>query len=868
MLLFYLDDICIFSSSIDEMLDRIAMVLYRLKEFNLKIKPKKSFFFQSNVLFLGHMLSKDGILPNPEKVSKVRDWPVPKMAKEVHSFLGLASYYRRFIPKFAKWANPLHDLIRPIATKKKRAGTRLQPLSPDLQLPPFKWDSQHQESFDRLKDALTSSPILAYPNYDKPFILETDASLKGLGAVLTQEDDDGNFRIISYASRTLKPYERSMRKYSSAKLELLALKWAICDKFRDYLIGSQFTVLTDNNPLTYVRTSRLGAAQIRWLSDLTLFDFEIKYRAGKTNQAADALSRRPGNPDSSSESSDGEEEWDTISYEMVCQILDYHLSSAKLPYHVKHEIQTNIADVEVANSSINIKPTNIIKAQLQEVKLFNSITPDQMAELQKKDLQLSLVYDKVSNNQKPKLSEIHRIQSKPIRRLLLQFNRLSLIWGVLHRCSFKDDDEIQQLILPQQLRKPILKSLHDDNGHQGQQRVLNLLREKVYWPSMFRDTDHWLSQCERCLISKGDYTEPKTQQGSLTAQQPLELLCIDFTKADVAKGGKENILVLTDAFSKYSQAIVTNNQKALTVAKILVEKWFSVFGIPARIHSDQGRSFDNEIIGHLCKMYGIKQTTTTPYNPRGNSLCERFNRTLFGLMRTLTNEQKPNWPNYLPSLVFAYNATPHASTGLQPYELMFGCKAPMPCDNWLGLDNYKPDSFKSKTVWLNQQLNAMLHANKQALKSIKQSVQRNKNCTGGKPLDIPIGNHVLLRDHPEGRNKIQDRYKSDVYVVVGHHAEPNVYYIQLLNTDKPGSPKAVNRRQLFDLNRTSPPSEATSPNGDFAVIPSFLHPKPTSKLHNLNNTTDLPDHHYNTRSKRKAATAGRQAEVNTIITHL
>ena len=135
--------------------------------------------------------------------------------------------------------------------------TRLPPLTPDL--PPFRWDSEHQESFDRLKEALTSSPILAYPDYSKPFILETDASLKGLGAVLTQVDDDGNSRVISYASRTLKPYERSMRKYSSAKLELLALKWVVCDKFRDYLIGSKFLVLTDNNPLTYVRTSHLGA---------------------------------------------------------------------------------------------------------------------------------------------------------------------------------------------------------------------------------------------------------------------------------------------------------------------------------------------------------------------------------------------------------------------------------------------------------------------------------------------------------------------------------------------------------------------------------------------------------------------------------
>ena len=239
----------------------------------------------------------------------------------------------------------------------------------------------------------------------------------------------------------------------------------------------------------------------------------------------------------------------------------------------------------------------------------------------------------------------------------------------------------------------------------------------------------------------------------MVAHQLLELLCIDFTKADVVKGGNENILILTDAFSKYSQAFVTNNQKSLRVAKILVEKWLSIFGIPARIHSDQGRSFDNEIISHLCKMHGVRQSTTTPYNPCGNSQCEWFNQTLFGLMRTLNSEQKQNWPVYLQSLVYAYNATPHSSTDFQPYELKFGCKAPMPCDNWLRLNNYKLESFKSKTVWLNQQLNAILHANKQALKLIEKFTQCNKDCTGGKELTIPIGNHVLLRDHPEGHNK-------------------------------------------------------------------------------------------------------------------
>ena len=306
MLLFYLNNICVFSSSINDMLDRIALMFQCLKDFNLKIWPKKSYFFQSKVLFLDHMLSKDGILQNPKAISKERDWLTPKSVKGVHSYLWLASYYWRFIPQFEKWANPLHNLICPVMIKKKHAGTKLLLFSPNL--PPFKWDSEHQESFDRLKEALTRCPVLAYPDYTKPFILETDASLKGLGAVLSQEDDAGNFHIISYTSHMLNPYKRFMSNYSSAKLELLMLKWAVCNKFRDYLIGSKFTVLTDNNALTYIHTSHLGTAQIHWLSDLTLFDFKIKYRAGKTNQVADALSQWPEGPDSSFESLDNEEE--------------------------------------------------------------------------------------------------------------------------------------------------------------------------------------------------------------------------------------------------------------------------------------------------------------------------------------------------------------------------------------------------------------------------------------------------------------------------------------------------------------------------------------------------------------------------------
>ena len=205
--------------------------------------------------------------------------------------------------------------------------------------------------------------------------------------------------------------------------------------------------------------------------------------------------------------------------------------------------------------------------------------------------------------------------------MLLQFDQFLLVKGVLHYQAILHGEEVQQLVLPKNFQNKILKSIHDDSG-QGLERTLELLHLWVFWPNMFKEVDSYLLNCECCQTSKGNYVGPKTQLGSLSAKQPLELLCIDFTKVDPSKTGKENILVLMDAFSKFSQAFVTNNQKVLTVVKILVDRWFNVYGIPSQIHSDLGRSFDNEIISNLCKMYRIRQPTTTQYNPHGNSKCE------------------------------------------------------------------------------------------------------------------------------------------------------------------------------------------------------------------------------------------------------
>ena len=317
---------------------------------------------------------------------------------------------------------------------------------------------------------------------------------------------------------------------------------------------------------------------------------------------------------------------------------------------------------------------------------------------------------------------------------------------------------------------------------------------------MTQDANLWVDQCRRCQVAKGDYNTPKPKFGHLIAHNPLDLVCLDFTKVDPSKGGKENVLVMTDAFTKFSVAVTTNNQQALTVAKALVERWFHIYGIPSRIHSDQGKSFDNKIVDALCKMYGVERTMTSPYNPRVNSQCERFNRTMFGLLKTLTKEQKGDWPSHLPVLTFAYNPTPHSTTGYQPYELMFGRKAPAPCDNWLGLRQYNDDKSISKVVWVDKQFEKIVQANKQVLKSIQARAKVNERSSGDKDFDIPIGNLVLLHDHPEGRNKIQDDYKLDLFEVTGKHSDPNAFFVKPL--DGKGPVKQVNRRQMFDLGVT------------------------------------------------------------------
>ena len=232
----------------------------------LKLKPNKCAFFKDRIAYLGHIISK-GIEVDPSKITAIQKWPRPKTVTDVRSFLEFTNYYRKFMHRYAQISKPLNDLTSGENAKRKNKA--------------IDWTGEHQQSFDRLKELSTSSPVLAYANYTKPFIVYTDVSERGLGAVLLQVQDNGKESAIAFASRSL---SKSEKRYDAHKMEFLALKWAVTDRFHEYLYGGEFDVYMDN---------KLDVTGQHWIAALALYHFRIYYRSGRMNANADALSRIP-----------------------------------------------------------------------------------------------------------------------------------------------------------------------------------------------------------------------------------------------------------------------------------------------------------------------------------------------------------------------------------------------------------------------------------------------------------------------------------------------------------------------------------------------------------------------------------------------
>lgn len=239
---------------------------------------------------------------------------------------------------------------------------------------------------------------------------------------------------------------------------------------------------------------------------------------------------------------------------------------------------------------------------------------------------------------------------------------------------------------------------------------------------------------------------------------------MDYKTLERATDGRENVLVMTDVFTKFSQAFATHDQKADTTAKVILKEWFLKYGVPERLHSDQGRNFESAVIAELCRLYGVKKTRTTPHHPQGNPQCERFNRTLHDLLRTPPPEKKRRWPEHLSELVYAYNVTPHSTTGYSPYYLLFGVHPHLPIDVLLGHEQENSDKPDWLAVHQERLQDAHARARECAERKAEERLAQQQECVYCP--DVEVGQLVYLRHRPPGRNKIQDNWSATVYKVV------------------------------------------------------------------------------------------------------
>lgn len=613
----YMDDIIIFSPSLQQHKNDLSKILGKLKDANLKIQLDKCEFFRKEVQFLGHTVTENGVKPNSDKIKAISSWPIPRTEKDLRQFLGILGYYRRFIKDFAKLVKPLTNLLR--------KDTEII-ITPEI-----------IECFEKCKKILTLDPILIHPDFSKEFILTTDASDFAIGAVLSQ-GTIGKDRPIAYASRTLNKTEE---RYSTIEKELLAIVWAI-KEFRHYLYGRKFKLYTDHQPLTYSLTNANNKI-IRWRLALEEFDYEIIYKPGKQNVVADALSRIKTeeinfNEQSPEEASDS----DDMTVHSADTSDDYFIPCTERPINVfRNQLIFKIANIELTAYE-QVFPKyhrhTIVKEQFNEeniVEIFKQKLNPRGVNCIKLPISIAQL---VQETFKKHFSS-NKIFKVFISETLLEDVRMG-----------NEQDEI-------------VRETHN-YGHRGVKENRNQILQKYFFPQLDRKIKIFNNSCEVCKKAKYNRKPPKLIHKSNFGLKPFDRVHIDIF---FLKGQKW--LTIVDSFSKFANAIPLETRTIVDV-KNAISEHIRHYGRPSTVVSDQEPTFRSiDLMGFLEDL-GIEMHFAS--NSNANGIVERFHSTLIEIYRTTkTKFNDLTLKDHINIAIDIYNNTFHEATKQRPREIIF-----------------------------------------------------------------------------------------------------------------------------------------------------------------------------------------------------
>ena len=634
----FLDDILVMGMNFEDHLSNLIETLERFRLHGLKLKPRKCILFQKEVEFLGRNVNSNQLKMTSKDTKTVEEWPVPTSSKEVERFLGLANYHRVFVKNFAEKAQVLYSLMG----KNK-----------------FRWGQEEQEAFESLKVALVNPPVLGLPNTEDPFILDTDASDTAIGAELLQLQN-GEEKVVAYSSYTLTPEQK---KYCTTRKELLSIV-RFTRQFRHYLLGRVFTVRTDHSSLTWLLKFKDPQGQLaRWIEELSQYHMVVQFRSGSKHANADALSRRPDDLYPCSSYVAGikptdlpcggchyctrvDKQWGSFLRDVdeTIGLSKWQQSEDQVNIGTIGEInlgdctQVGLSDVsfdifrDEGHSKISACSVTVANENRQQPSCWG-FTFKELKEEQAKDEDLCIILDWLLTEKVPEQGTLF-LSSPESKYYWLNKELFTLIDGVLFRKRLDSKDI--ELVVPASLKEQAMLWHHDipSAGHQGVDRTKAKLKEKFFWVRLSRDVTSYVLTCSVCSLNKKNKRYRKVPMTEYQAGAPMERVHIDFIgPLPKTERGNEHCLMMVDQFTKWVECVPLPSQKAEVTARAAIDEFFSRFGCPLQLFSDQGRNFESKLFEALCDALQIHKARTTPYRPAANGQSERFNRTLMDAVR-------------------------------------------------------------------------------------------------------------------------------------------------------------------------------------------------------------------------------------------
>ena len=779
----YIDDVLIYSSTPEGALASLDIVLRRLRQHNLKVNLTKSSILAAKTDYLGHTLSSEGIAPGRDKAQAILGAKPPHTVKQLKSFLGMINYFRSFVRHFAHQAGKLYALTRQDSVWK---GGPLPP--------------QALATFEVLKREIANATPRKFPRREGKYHLYVDGSLGdaneegGLGAHLMQEEQDGSFRTIAFASRALKKHEKN---YSAFLLELQAAVYAI-DYFSHYLTGRVFTLYTDHAPLTKLSVQHKKTLH-RLHALLNEHFFDIKHVPGKQNAVADFLSRSHG-PAQPTE---------------------------------QEEVVAICAGDE---------------------------HQDRLAHEQQNDPALGPLYRALWNRQPnpPYPSNLLRWAGR------IQFKGKILTITLPPRQGVPNDERPRALV-PRAVRPLLLREAHNSHlgGHQGIYRTAERIRQQFWWPAMEHEVALHVRACQTCQATSNKDGPTTIPHDVFPAEKgPNHRVHVDlFGPLKDKEGGQKFILGMTDAFTKILRLKALHSKSAVEVAQAIWSDWMAIYGVPKTIVSDNGAEFVNQLQAEIYKLLQVKHKTTTPYHPVCNQMQEHQHRGMAHYIRTAlhaASETTIDWEYYLPALMLSHNTAVNKQIKMSPFYAMFGYDARLPL--WPDLsDVLRTEDFRLPPAEKDA-LFGWLENRQRAREAVAHNEQHARDLlpnTSVPKVTFKAGEKVWTRIQATNEKNKKFAPKWERAIVMERNSA-TTYKIKRIDV-KSGKIKVVNaqhlKKRVEEEERpevdSDEDSDVQSDGEETEDEEEQMPPPPPAKRVRQRPQHDIPQHHMETREKRR-----------------